>query len=196
MDLKDPKVQKSMLGILAVFLILYFWYARIFSGYAEKIHQNEIKYERILTELKDVEMKAKSIDNLKREYEELLNRYKTVELLLPEEKQTPLFLNQMHSAAQVAQAKITEIVPKETKPISFYNASGFAVQLTGAYHQLGTFFSNVANFPFLSNISEVSITAVPGEAKGEKKDKNTISASFKLTTFYIREEEKIKKLEF
>lgn len=193
MDLKDPKSQKLILLVMVGFLILYFWYARIYSGYSKKISVKELEYEILMTELKNVEMKAKSIENLKDEYKRLLERYKKAEFLLPEEKKIPLFLNQMHSAAQVSQTKILEITPQSPRPISFYNTFDFLVQIQGSYHQLGDFFTNVANFPFLSNITGVSITALPSEIG---KDKSTITTSFRLSTYYIKEEEKLKKLEF
>ncbi|MCK4385176.1 MAG: hypothetical protein KAW52_02815, partial [candidate division Zixibacteria bacterium] len=96
MDLKDPKTQKILLGGLIFFLIVYFWYARIYSENSKAISQKQIEYENIVTNLKNVEMKAKSFESLKTEYEKLLERYKGAELLLPEEKQIPLFLTQMH----------------------------------------------------------------------------------------------------
>lgn len=193
MDLKDPKSQKLILSVIVGFLVFYFWYARIYSGYSQKISQKGLEYEVLMTELKNVEMKAKSIDNLKDEYKRLLERYKRVELLLPEEKKIPLFLNQMHSAAQISQTNILEITPQPPRPISFYNAFDFSVQIQGSYHQLGDFFANVADFPFLSNLTSVSITALPSDMG---RSKRTITASFRLSTYCIKEGEKLKKLEF
>lgn len=193
MDLKDPKSQKLILLVIVGFLVFYFWYARIYSGYSKKISQKGFEYEVLMTELKNVEMKAKSIDNLKDEYGRLLERYKKVELLLPEEKKIPLFLNQMHSAAQISQTNILEITPQPPRPISFYNVFDFSVRIQGSYHQLGDFFANVADFPFLSNLTSVSITALPSDMG---RDKRTITASFRLSTYCIKEGEELKKLEF
>lgn len=196
MDLKDPKTQKILLGGLIFFLIVYFWYARIYSKNSEAINQKEIEYENILTELKNVEMKAQSFENLKVEYGKLLERYQRVELLLPEEKQIPLFLTQMHFAAQSSQTAITQIVPLETVPIDFYNASSFNVELTDSYHQFGSFLSSIANFPFIANISDVTITGIPPEAQVPGSEENTVTASFRLTTYWVQEGERLKKVEF
>ncbi|KPK99506.1 MAG: hypothetical protein AMJ90_09465 [candidate division Zixibacteria bacterium SM23_73_2] len=194
MDLKNPKLQKYLLLTLVGFLVIYFWYARIYSGYSEKISQKRTEYEILMTDLKNVEMKAKSMESLKDEYQKLVERYQRVELLLPEERKPSLFLNQMHSAAQVSQTNILEITPQAPLPVSFYNILDFNVQIQGTYHQLGHFFANVANFPFMSNITNVSITALP--AAEEEKTGNSITASFKLSTYYIKDEERLKKLEF
>jgi len=196
MDLKDSKTQKILLGVLILFLMVYFWYARIYSKNSQAISQKQIEYENILTNLKNVEMKAKSFESLKAEYEKLLKRYKEVELLLPEEKQIPLFLTQMHFAAQSSQTSIAQVVPQGVAPIDFYNANSFNVEITGSYHHFGNFLSNVANFPFLACVSGMTITGAPQEAQAPKSEEKTITASFKLATYYIQESQKLKKVEF
>ena len=196
MDLKDPKTQKYLLGGLLVFLVGYFWYARIYTKKAELIEQKQVQYEYLLSDLKSVEMKAKSFESLKEEYRKLLERYRKVERLLPEEKQIPLFLTQMHTAAQTNRTGIMQIIPEAPVLEGFYNSSSFDIELTGSYHRLGSFFSNVANFPFLANISGVTIAALPEAAqKGPEKDRS-INASLKLTTYYVREDERLKEIEF
>lgn len=196
MDLKDPKTQKFLLGGLVLFFIVYFWYSGIYSKKAEAISQKQTEYETILTNLKNVEMKAKSFENLQVEYEKLLERYEGVELLLPEEKQVPLFLTQMHFAAQSSQTSIAQILPKETVPIDFYNAFSFNMEIASSYHNFGDFLSNIANFPFIANVSEMTINGIPQETQVSKSEDKTLTASFKLTTYYIQEGERLKKVEF
>lgn len=196
MDLKDPKTQKILLGVLILFLMFYFWYARIYSKNLQVISQKQTEYENILTNLKNVEMKAKSFESLKAEYEKLLERYRGVELLLPEEKQIPLFLTQMHFAAQSSQIGITQIVPQAVVPIDFYNASSFNVEIAGSYHNFGNFLSDIANFPFIACVSGVTLTGAPQEAQAPKREEKTITASFKLTTYYIQEGARLQKVEF
>ncbi len=196
MDLKDPKVQKILLGGLIFFLIVYFWYARIYSKNARAIDLRQTEYETILTDLKNVEMKAKSFENLKAEYEKLLKRYQEVEQLLPEEKQIPLLLTQMHFAAQSSQAGITQIVPSGVLPVDFYNASSFDVEISGSYHDFGKLVSNVANFPFLANVSQVVLTGIPQGIEVPGSEDNTVTALFKLTTYWVQEGQRLKRVEF
>jgi type IV pilus assembly protein PilO len=196
MDFRDTKIQKLMLGGLVVFLALYFWYARIYSKNGELIKQKQIQYEYLLSDLKSVEMKARSFESLKEEYERLLERYQKVERLLPEEEQIPEFLIQMHSAARANQTGIVEIIPQPPLPQSFYNIKSFNVEISGSYHDLGSFFSRVANFPFLANVENVNITGMPQEELAPEQQKNSISASLTLITYYVKEEERLKRIEF
>jgi type IV pilus assembly protein PilO len=195
MDLREPKTQKLLLIILVVFLAIYFWHARFYSAYSRKISAKKLEYETLLTELKKVELKAKSVESLKAEYQNLWERYRNMEELLPEENEVPLFLSQMHASAQMSQARVMELVPKEPMPVNFYNSLDYTVKLEGDYHDLGEFLCNVANFPFLNNVSEVSIQGLPPELVKDRRNKSSITSAFKLTTYFIREEEKLKKLE-
>jgi len=195
MDLKEPKSQKMLLVVLVGFLIIYFWHARFYSDYSRKISEKQMEYEALLTHLKSVELKAQSVQSLKNEYQTLLEGYEKVEQLLPEENEVPIFLNQMHTAAQMSQARILELVPKGAAPVSFYNALDYTVKVEGKYSDFGEFLCNVANFPFLNNVSEVTMTGLPLELKGDTRNRPTITSSFKLTTYYIREQEKLRKLE-
>lgn len=196
MDLKNPKTQKALLGGLVVFLVLYFWYARIYSKTNELMKQKQIQYEYLLTDLKSVEMKARSFETLKEEYERLLERYQKVERLLPEEEQIPEFLMQMHAAVRANQTGVMEIVPQNPLPESFYNVKSFDMQISGSYHDLGGFFSRVANFPFLANVSDVTIAAAPKEEPAPDQKGKSITASLKLTTYYVKEEERLERIEF
>ncbi|MGB8657282.1 MAG: type 4a pilus biogenesis protein PilO [Candidatus Zixiibacteriota bacterium] len=196
MDLKDPKTQRLLLGGLVIFLVVYFWYARIYSKNATRIEQKQAQYENLMTGLKNVEMKTRNFGSLKEEYHKLLARYRKMEPLLPEERQIPLFLMEMHSAAQVNQTGILQIIPRDPVPTGFYNTNSYDVELSSAYDDFGNFLSNVANFPFLANVSGVTITAIPQEGQTPEQMGKTISASLKLTTYYIKEGERLKEVEF
>ncbi|MFH1336695.1 MAG: type 4a pilus biogenesis protein PilO [Candidatus Zixiibacteriota bacterium] len=196
MDLKDPKTQKLLLGGLVVVLVIYFWYAKIYSKNTVIIQQKQTRYENLMSNLKNVELKAKSYESLKEEYHRLIDRYRRVERLLPEERQIPLFLMQMHSAASSYQTGIIQILPKAPEGVGFYNASSFDLEIAGSYHNFGRFLSNIANFPFLANVSNMTITATPQEGQSPEQKARSITASFKLTTYYVKEEERLKEIEF
>ena len=155
----------------------------------------------MITNLKNVEMKSKSLDALKLEYEDLLARYHEIEQLLPEVKQIPSFLVQLHTASSLTGTKITRIEPNEVAPENFYNVAGFAIEMTGSYHDFGKFIGYIANFPFIANISDVEINAAmaPNSGSGEKDNKTvgqkkTINAKFVLSTYFVKEDERLQEL--
>ena len=79
MDLKDSKTQKIVIAVLAFFIVAYFWYSRVYSRYNSQINTHRQEFETITTNLRNVEMKAKSLDALKLEYYQLTDRYHEIE---------------------------------------------------------------------------------------------------------------------
>ena len=79
--------------------------------------------------------------------------------------------------------------------------------MTGTYHDFGSFISYVANFPFIVNVSGVSVEAttlaVPkkesdsGEKRGfsEFNKPETVKANFILSTYYVKDSERLQEIE-
>ena len=204
MDLKDPKIQKISLGVLAFFIVVYFWYTRLYSNYDNQIALKNQEFETITTNLRNVELKAKSLDALKVEYVELSDRYHEIEALLPEAKQIPSLLVQLHTASSLTGTKITRVQPLPINSEEFYNIATFEIEMIGTYHDFGSFISYIANFPFIANVSNVeiraknlSISAAAAQSEDgikEIKKKETVTATFTLSTYFVREDERLEEL--
>jgi len=203
MDFRDPKTQKIAIAVLAFFIVTYFWYSRVYSNYHNQITVKSQEFETVTTHLRSVEMKAKSLDALQAEYDDLLNRYTEIEALLPEVKQIPSILVQLHTASSLTGTKITRLQPLPIKTEDFYNIASFEVQMTGTYHDFGAFISYVANFPFIANVSNMAIQAqkvavAKADAENETqevgKKPETLTATFVLSTYFVKEEERLKEL--
>ena len=204
MDLKDPKIQKIALGVLAFFIVVYFWYGRVYSRYDNQISLKAQEFETITTNLRNVEMKAKSLEALKLEYSDLINRYNEIEALLPEVKQIPSFLVQLHMASSLTGTKITKLVPSEVSSNEFYNIAQFEVELSGGFHNFGRFISYVANFPFITNVMDMKIeslevTKTKQSSQGRTsltstKKEDVMKSSFTLTTYFVKDSERLKEV--
>ena len=205
MDFKDPKNQKIIIAVVAFLIVIYFWYGRVYSRYDNQISLKSQEFETITTNLKNVEMKAKSLDALKLEYSSLVERYNEIESLLPEVKQIPSFLVQLHTASSLTGSKITRIQPLPITSEMFYNVASFEIELTGTYHDFGTFVSYIANFPFIANISrmeikanDIAISAVEAEhdqkVQEVGKKRETLTATFVLSTYFVKENERLKEI--
>ncbi len=204
MDFKDPKTQKLLLVALVFILAIYFWHSKVFEPASERLSAQRASYEQVMTNLKTIELKAKSLAGLRKEYEKLLDRYQAIEQLLPEEEQVPDFLLQLHSASMVAQAKIGEVTPQMASSESFYNTSEYGVKFIGTYHELGRFLAAVANFPFITNVSRLTLKGLPPEVASQKTadrkkgdyDTRTLEGNFFLSTYFVKPEEKLKGVQF
>ena len=193
MDLKNPKTQRIFGAGLVLFLIVYVWHSKVYRGYEGKIAARAQQYEQIRTELKNVEMKFRSLNSLKEEYRDLSLRYRMVERLLPEAQDVPSLLSQIHSAALESDAQIMEVKPLGIAPDGFYNQDAYNLVMNTTYHGLGQFFANVANFPFIVNVTNVELLEIQEDRpeSGDKESDYTVTAKFKLTAYFVQEAERL-----
>lgn len=198
MDFKDPKVQKIALVCVVFFILAYFWYSRVYSRQANQIESKRSEYQTMITNLRNVEMKSKSLEALQAEYQTLLTRYREIEQLLPEVKMVPSFLVQLHTASSLTGAKIVSITPEPIRAETFYNVASYDCQLVGSYHDFGRFIGYIANFPFIVNVSDMDIETVMASGStptGKGEEEITVRATFTLSTYYVRAEERLNELE-
>ena len=202
MDLKDPQIQKILLGVLVVLLLVYFWHSKVFSPNDEALEQRQVNYERLMANLKTIELKAKSLAGLRNEYGKLLDRYHLIEKLLPEEDKVPEFLMQLHAASMTSQSLITEVDPSSGGGQAFYNVSQYAIEFDGTYHELGRFLASVANFPFITNVSTLRMRNLAagemnrgGSGQMGENDNKTLKANFFLSTYFVKPEERFQGVE-
>ncbi|MBU8934304.1 MAG: type 4a pilus biogenesis protein PilO [candidate division Zixibacteria bacterium] len=200
MDFKEPKTQKIMIGVIALFIVGYFWYTRLYVNYDAQIAQKSAEFETITTNLRNVEIKAKSLDALQVEYTELIDRYHEIEALLPEVKQIPSLLVQLHTASSLTGTRITNITPRPIGTEDFYNIASFDLEMTGTYHDFGKFVSYMANFPFIANLSDMQLTSQKlviseeSEDDGSNTKKETMTARFVLSTYFVKEGARLSEL--
>jgi Tfp pilus assembly protein PilO len=192
MNFKDPKIQ--IISIIAfVFLASsYLWYSKVYSDYAAKIAAKETQREKELLDLHNVKQKAATLDDLQKEYDDLTLKYKKVELLLPEKKEDESFLSQLHAAAQLTNSTVRDITPMGTQLDQFYETNTYTVEVESSYHGLGKFFSKVANFPFIVNVSDLEMKSatgmIPGMTTGKKDPNKTLIATFKMSTYNVKQD--------
>ena len=193
MDIKDPKNQIRIIFVLILVLIIYLWGKNVFVRNINEINgeggkKNQL--ENLNRQLMAYQVKKQTIEGLRQESQIREREYKSLEMLLPEQRQIPLFLTQMHGAAQTTKTEITQITPIGSSPVSFYNIDNFNMEIVASYHGFGKFLGNIANFPFIANVSHLSMTGLP-PAEQEKRG-NSIRVTFRLSTYYISEGEKLK----
>ncbi|MBD3381272.1 MAG: type 4a pilus biogenesis protein PilO [candidate division Zixibacteria bacterium] len=195
MDIKDPRLHKIAIVALVMIVLVLFWHSRFYSNYQEELTQKQNEHERILTELKQVELKAKSLKGLQEEYQELLARYDKVEMLLPDKKQVARFLMQLHTASIRTQSRVVEIRPVASRSKDFYKIDDYDIKFTGTFHEFGEFLASVANFPFITNVADISVRGLdPSSLKNDKMsdfDVLTLEADFKLSTYYVKESDRL-----
>jgi len=137
--------------------------------------------------------KAARLAVLKVENEKLKKRLDELKLQLPEEKEISGLLKQVSDLGIRSGLKIVSWKPEAKKdhPSGIIFEIPLAVELSGSYHSLGVFFSNLTKMDRIVNIADIKI----GDPKPQRTEA-TVKITFKAATFSsVSDKEAVEKAE-
>jgi len=193
MNLKDPKVQKIMLGVMSVVILSYVYFGTSFLPFnypvrKAKIEALEKEYAKLNAELEKARKMVGNLARLEAEYERLHDQWLSAQELLPEAKEMPELLRQVTTAGNKAGVQFALFEPQPPAPKEFFSEHPVKIRVRGNYHQVGIFLSRLANLQRIVNVSRLEMISPVG-AKGSKGvkvgSKRTVQAEFTLSAYTL-----------
>src|SRR5690606_30965085 len=144
----DPQQQRKLLIGLVPLLLLFAYYQFMHSGRTERIAEMETHLEALETTNAAARViAAQGGPELQRRlaiYEEHMNR---LEELIPNREEVAELLHSMGLRAQTAGVELTKMKPEADEPGAYYTRRTYEMGVTGTYHDVGTFLSEVGSLP-------------------------------------------------
>jgi type IV pilus assembly protein PilO len=136
MNLKDPIVQKTMMGIMAVVILSYVYFGTTlvpinYPVRKAKIGALEKEYAKLSTELEKARKMVGNLARLEAEYERLHEQWLSAQELLPEESEVPDLLRQVTTAGNKAGVEFALFEPQPPAPREFYSEHPIKVMVRG-----------------------------------------------------------------
>lgn len=181
-----PLVYRIILSLVLV--------ALVFGGFWQFIYEDvRIKQSSLVEEIETLENKilsqqkiAKNLNKYKVEVKELDLKLAGVLRELPDKKEVEGFLRSISVLAVDTGLEVLEFTPSREKKNEFFAQLPVKMKLEGNFHQLATFFDEVAHLPRIVNINAITINILT-----ENEDEVIIRADCIATTFrYLDPEER------
>jgi type IV pilus assembly protein PilO len=171
-------------SVLAILLVYWFYFYKNISYEKSDLAQEILDLERQIQDEKNI---AQNLHQYKKEVEILDNKLELVLLELPDKKEIEGFLESVSVLAQDNGLEVIKFSPQPTELREFFAAVPANIELQGTFHQLVTFFDEVAHLSRIININNITINIVT-----EKNKDVIIRASCIATTFrYLDEQEQL-----
>src|SRR5262249_51490306 len=141
--------------------VLYFvvFYGDIDNEITNETNQNASLEQQLRDAKASKEAYQKDLDEKTRR-EQLAREQKKI---LPDESETPAFLQQLQSTATSAGVNLTSWTPEEEVPLEFYAKVPMKVTLKGKFHQIAKFFHGVGQQDRITNVENIQIKAPHSE---------------------------------
>ena len=186
MNLKNPTVQKVLLGTVLLVVMSYLYFGTQLLPFFYQVRKAKIEsmgqeYAKLSADLEKARQMVGRLAQLEAEYARLHEQWESAQELLPEEQEMPDLLRKVTAAG--ARAGIEFMLFQPVAPIVHedYKEHPVKIRVRGGYHQLGIFLSRLANLDRIVNVSDLNIqSATKGKSKSSD-EKATIVADFTLS---------------
>jgi type IV pilus assembly protein PilO len=182
------KVQRIAMWVGSVLIIPIIFYQLTLkanlkskAGLIEKIES----YEEERSKLNQMVRKLPLIERTVKDLESKLN---SVVAELPDQKEIPSLLSSISTLAKSAGLDISLFRPQNELKREFYAEVPVAVKVEGTFHQVVTFFDEIARLSRIVNVSEIAMSEPKQIADSSE---SRVSTACNITTFrYLGDEKK------
>ena len=196
MNLRDPKIQKLIIVILAVISLSYVYFGTTVLPFCygvrkAKIAQLEEDYTKLSAEVEKARQMVGNLAKLEAEYERLHLQWASAQELLPQEEEMPDLLRKVTTAGNKAGIEFMLFQPKPPVVKEMFKEHPVSVRVRGGYHELGIFLTRLANLSRIVNVTDMKINAAVVNKDPKKSRLNnigeTIIADFTLSAYTLIE---------
>ena len=175
-----PRSQKILLIVLLFLIIVGGFIYFIVVPRKAQIDALRNNVDALNRQISINEVKLRRLDQLKVENQILQTRLKELQAQLPAEQEVSNLLKQISdlSVESGLEVKLWKPVPRKDDPSKLYVVIPVDVELSGGYHELGTFFDRVSKLPRIVNISNLGM-----EGTKMTGGKASVQNKFVATTF-------------
>ena len=159
------RIQRLLIYFGTITVLLGVSVYGIYMPKKDKVDSLQKKYDNVYKKLKVAKKNASELKEFKKRRKRAEDEFKIAKSKLPETQEIPSLLSSISLKGQEAGLDFLLFQPKAERVKDFYAEIPVAIKVLGSYHNVATFFSNVAKLPRIVNVQGINIT--PG--KGGKQ---------------------------
>lgn len=168
LDTKDPSLWPVLPRILlcafiAIGVAVALWYVKL-TDYQVELETEQTKEAGLREDYKKKLQKAVSLDLLKKQREQVQQYVLQLEKQLPSKAEMAALLSDINQAGLGRSLQFELFRPGQIVVKEYYAELPISIRVTGRYHDMGSFASDVAHLSRIVTLNDISIT-VPAKEK-------------------------------
>ena len=149
----------------------------------------EEKVEELTQKISDETRRARNLNKLKDKIKQLDINLKVALQELPDKREIPDLLSSISNLARDAGLEVVLFRPSPEQAKDFYAEVPVSIAVQGTFHQVATFFDDVAQLSRIVNINQISIRDPQVTADSIQVKTDCVATTFR----YLDESERIQK---
>jgi len=159
-----PMVPRVTLWLFVVAACAVGGWFGLWSGQKEQLEQLQAEEVKLKEEYRSKLQQAINLDELRKQREQVSQFVLTLEKQLPSKSEMDALLSDINQAGVGRGLDFELFRPGQTNVREYYAELPIAVKLSGKYHDLGAFASDIANLPRIVTLNNLNVTT--GRAGG------------------------------
>ncbi|MBC7405680.1 MAG: type 4a pilus biogenesis protein PilO [Cytophaga sp.] len=150
-----PRILSAMgLVVLVIFLGWYFYW----SGQIDELDAGQMEEQKLKDSFKQKMQQAISLDALKEQRKLVLQYVATMEKQLPSKAEMAALLSDINQAGLGRSMTFENFKPGQIIAKDYYAELPIDIKLSGSYHDMGEFASDIAKLPRIVTLNNLSIS--------------------------------------
>lgn len=165
LDPKDPFAWPSvprfaLFGVTSVVIVVALWFVWL-SGSDEQLVQEQEKEVKLRADYKTKLTKAVNLDVLKKQREQVQQYVTQLEKQLPSKAEMDALLSDINQAGLGRSLQFDLFRPGQVSVKDYYAELPIAIKVSGRYHDIGAFASDIANLSRIVTLNNLTIAPRP-----------------------------------
>ena len=161
LDLKDPSAWPSipryaLFAVVAIAVVVALWFVWL-SGSDELLQQEQDKEVKLRVDYKTKLTKAVNLDVLKKQREQVQQYVTQLEKQLPSKAEMDALLSDINQAGLGRSLQFDLFRPGQIAVKDYYAELPIAIKVSGRYHDIGAFASDIANLSRIVTLNNLTI---------------------------------------
>lgn len=156
-----PLAVKVIAWVLAFVLVMVLGYFYNISDLRQQLAQVEQKETELKKEFEDKAFKAANLDALRTQMKEMEESFGALISQLPSDTEVPGLLEDITNKGVESGLEIKSIKLQPELAKEFYIELPINIEVTGTYHDFGTFVSGIAGLPRIVTLHDFKMTSDP-----------------------------------
>jgi type IV pilus assembly protein PilO len=157
-----PKAARFALWLFVIIACGVGGWFGLWSGQKQQLETLQAEEEKLKEEYKGKLQQAINLDELRKQREQVSQYVLTLEKQLPSKSEMDALLSDINQAGVGRGLDFELFRPGQTNVKEYYAELPITVKVSGKYHDLGAFASDIANLPRIVTLNNMSITAGKG----------------------------------
>ena len=161
-----PLAVKVIAWVLVFVLVSVLGYVYFISEQREQLSQSEVKEAGLKKEFEDKALKAANLEALRKQMAEMEVSFGALVSQLPSDTEVPGLLEDITNKGVESGLEIKSIKLEPEQAKEFYVELPISIEVTGSYHDFGTFVSGIAGLPRIVTLQNFKIEPAKQLAPG------------------------------